>query len=67
MRILLDTNRILGYLLADIPEQVEAVAKAVRDGACTAPELFAECVYVLLTQRVTVFLVETRRRAARRA
>lgn len=30
MRILLDANRILRYLLSDIPEQVEAVAKAVE-------------------------------------
>lgn len=47
MRTLLDTNCILRYLLSDIPDQAEVVAKTVEQGACTAPEFLAECVYVL--------------------
>ncbi len=47
MRTLLDTNCILRYLLADVPDQAEAVAKVIEQGACTAPEFLSECVYVL--------------------
>ena len=47
MRILLDANCILRYLLADIPAQAEAVAATIEKGACTAPEFLAECAYVL--------------------
>ena len=47
MRTLLDTDCILRYLLADVPDQTERVAELVRDGACTAPEFLSECVFAL--------------------
>lgn len=47
MVTLLDTNCLLRYLLADIPEQYEHVCEAVEEGAATSPEFIAECAYVL--------------------
>lgn len=47
MPTLLDTNCILRYLLADVPEQFALVSEQVKKGACTSPEFIAECVYVL--------------------
>lgn len=47
MSTFLDTNCLLRYLLADIEDQFEAVRLCVEQGACTAPEFIAECVYVL--------------------
>lgn len=47
MRTLLDTNCILRYLLADVPDQTERVAELVKEGASTAPEFLSECVFVL--------------------
>lgn len=47
MQTLLDTNCILRYLLDDIPEQANLVAKAIMQGACTSPEFLAESAYVL--------------------
>jgi len=43
---LLDTNAILRYLLADLPEQTELVANVIKNGAFTIPEVVAEVVYV---------------------
>lgn len=47
MPTLLDTNCLLRYLLADVPEQFTQVSEQVKKGACTSPEFIAECVYVL--------------------
>lgn len=47
MPTLLDTNCILRYLLADVPDQTALVSERVKEGACTSPEFLSECVYVL--------------------
>lgn len=47
MATMLDANAVLRYLLEDIPNQAEAVAEAVADGAEVTVEVLAECVYVL--------------------
>ena len=38
---------MLRYLLDDLPDQADAVAEQVMQGAVTAPEYLSECVYVL--------------------
>ena len=47
MSTFLDTNCLLRCLPAGIADQYEAVRLCVEQGACTAPEFVAECVYVL--------------------
>lgn len=47
MPTLLDTNCILRYLLADVPDQADLVAERIREGAVVSPEFLSEAVYVL--------------------
>ncbi len=47
MKVLLDANACLRYLLNDINEQAADVAKFVEEGAEITLEVLAECVYVL--------------------
>lgn len=47
MDALLDANAVLRYLLGDIPEQADVVARQVEQGAEVTVEVLAECVYVL--------------------
>lgn len=47
MKVLLDANACLRYLLEDIEEQVIFVTECVENGAEITIEVLAECVYVL--------------------
>jgi predicted nucleic acid-binding protein len=47
MRVLLDANAALRYLLADNPEMAAKTKSAIEFGAFLLPEVLAEIVYVL--------------------
>ena len=47
MRVLLDANAALRYLLADNPEMAAKTKAAIEFGAVLLPEVLAEIVYVL--------------------
>lgn len=47
MKVLIDANVILRYLLNDIPEMSEKAKRTIDSGAYTIPEIIAEVVYVL--------------------
>ena len=47
MKILIDANVILRYLLNDIEEQAVEAKKIIKIGAFTIPEVIAEVIYVL--------------------
>lgn len=47
-KLIFDANAILRYILDDIPEQADAVEKAIKERKCLAlPEVIAEVVYIL--------------------
>ena len=48
MKIVIDTNVILRYLLNDIPEQADKAAEIIEKGAKSYTEIIAEVVYVLV-------------------
>ena len=47
MKILIDANVILRYLLNDVEEMAEKSAEIINAGAFTLPEVIAEVIYVL--------------------
>ena len=47
MKILIDANVILRYLLNDVEEMAKKSAEIINAGAFTLPEVIAEVVYVL--------------------
>lgn len=47
MERLLDANAVLRYLLEDVQEQADIVARSIELGAEVTVEVLAECVYVL--------------------
>ena len=47
MKVLLDANACLRYLLCDIEEQASEVSQFIEEGAEITVEVLAECVYVL--------------------
>ena len=47
MRVLLDANAVLRYLLGDEPAMAEKTKQAIGFGAFLLPEVLAEIVYVL--------------------
>jgi predicted nucleic acid-binding protein len=50
-KVIFDANAILRYVLDDIPEQADAVEKAIAEHEVMAlPEVIAEVVYVLMKQ-----------------
>ena len=68
MRVLLDANAILRYLLHDNEEMAERTKSAIEYGAFLLPEVLAEVIYVLsgvysvprreITEKLLIFLVE---------
>ena len=47
MKVLLDANACLRYLLCDIKEQASQVSMFIKEGSEVTIEVLAECVYVL--------------------
>jgi len=47
MKILIDANVILRYLLNDVEEMAIEAEKIIKIGALTLPEIIAEVIYVL--------------------
>ena len=48
MRVNVDTNACLRYLLDDLPDQAARAERVINDGtAYLAPEVMAECAFVL--------------------
>ncbi len=47
MKILIDANVILRYLLNDVEEMAKKSAEIINAGAFTLPEVIAEVIYVL--------------------
>ena len=47
MKILIDANVILRYLLNDVEEMSKKSAEIINAGAFTLPEVIAEVIYVL--------------------